>query len=58
MLGWTVHPLWDIGLHLVGRRAAFTPAWYATTCASFDLLVAAYIGGMQLGIFNLRHYEF
>ncbi len=58
MLGWMVHPLWDIGLHLVGEGAAFTPAWYTTTCASFDLLVAAYIAGVQLGRFNLRkRYE-
>lgn len=42
-VGWALHPAWDIGLHLVGAGAAFAPAWYATACISFDLLVAVYI---------------
>ncbi len=42
-LGWAVHPIWDLGLQLIGGGAAFSPAWYAVSCISFDLLVAAYI---------------
>lgn len=54
MLGWMAHPLWDIGLHITSRGAAFTPIWYAIACASFDLLIAIYIASVQLGMFNLR----
>ena len=42
-LGWSVHPVWDLGLQLIGGGSAFSPAWYAAACISFDLLVAAYI---------------
>lgn len=41
--GWTLHPLWDVVLHLKGPGVLITPEWYATACISFDLLVAAYI---------------
>nr|WP_318780372.1 DUF6010 family protein [Atlanticothrix silvestris] len=57
MLGWMAHPLWDIGLHLVNQGSVFTPAWYAIACVSFDLLIAMYITGVQIGIFNLRKPE-
>ncbi|NMG10261.1 DUF6010 family protein [Brasilonema sp. UFV-L1] len=59
MLGWMTHPLWDIKLHMANIGATFTPHWYAIACVSFDLLIAAYIAGMQLKIFNLRkaNYE-
>lgn len=43
VLGWGAHPLWDVGLHLLGGGSAFAPAWYAVLCVSFDLVVAAYI---------------
>jgi hypothetical protein len=42
--GWALHPLWDVGLHLVGAGSAFAPAWYAVLCISFDVLVAAEVG--------------
>lgn len=41
--GWALHPVWDVGLHLVGAGSTFAPAWYAVNCISFDLLVAAYV---------------
>lgn len=43
VVGWALHPVWDVGLHLVGAGSAFAPAWYAVNCISFDLLVAAYV---------------
>jgi hypothetical protein len=41
--GWALHPVWDVGVHLIGSGAVFAPAWYALICVTFDLLVAAYI---------------
>jgi hypothetical protein len=38
--GWIAHPVWDVGLHCLGSGASFVPAWYAITCASFDVVVA------------------
>lgn len=43
VLGWAAHPLWDVALHLVGDGSAFAPAWYATLCVSFDVVVALYV---------------
>ena len=40
--GWALHPLWDVALHLVGPGNAFAPAWYATACLTYDLVVAGY----------------
>jgi hypothetical protein len=42
-LGWAVHPIWDIALHLFGGGSLFAPAWYAIQCISFDVVVALYI---------------
>lgn len=42
VLGWGLHPLWDLGLHLLGPGAHLVPAWYALACLSFDLIVAAH----------------
>jgi len=58
VLGWIAHPIWDIGLHLVGNGALFTLAEYAIACVSFDLLVASYIAGIQLEIFNSRRQNY
>jgi hypothetical protein len=41
--GWLLHPVWDVAIHYYGAGAAFTPAWYAIACVSFDVAVAAYI---------------
>ena len=43
VLGWAMHPIWDIAIHHAGAGAEFTPDWYAWTCVSFDAIVAAYI---------------
>jgi hypothetical protein len=43
ILGWLAHPLWDVGLHLVGAGTTYTPVWYAIVCISLDLGVAVYL---------------
>ena len=42
-VGWALHPVWDVGLHLLGAGNAIAPQWYAVACISFDLLVAGYV---------------
>lgn len=42
-LGWLLHPIWDVYLHLLGPGDHIAPEWYAIACISFDLLVALYI---------------
>lgn len=42
-IAWAAHVLWDVGLHLDGAGAGFTPPWYPLVCASFDLVVAGAI---------------
>jgi hypothetical protein len=39
-LGWALHPVWDVALHLNGAGAGYTPGWYPWGCVSFDLMVA------------------
>jgi hypothetical protein len=39
-LGWAMHVLWDVSLHLHGTGAGYTPEWYPWGCVSFDLMVA------------------
>lgn len=39
-LGWAMHVVWDVALHLQGAGAAYTPDWYPWGCVSFDLVVA------------------
>jgi hypothetical protein len=41
--GWALHPIWDVALHYLGPGRAFAPAWYATLCLTWDLVVAAVI---------------
>ncbi len=43
--GWALHPVWDVGLHLLGHGNTIAPEWYAIACISFDLLVAGYVLG-------------
>lgn len=43
VIGWGAHPVWDVGLHLVGTGREFAPGWYAIICISFDTVVALYI---------------
>ena len=42
-VGWLLHPLWDVVLHVLGPGQHITPAWYAIACVSFDFAVAIYI---------------
>ena len=46
-LGWAMHPVWDVALHLQGAGAAYTPDWYPWGCVSFDLVVggAVFVAG-------------
>jgi hypothetical protein len=53
-VGWLLHPVWDLGLHWFGAGARFTPTWYVLACVGFDLLVASYVGSMQLQRFSVR----
>lgn len=39
-LGWALHVVWDLSLHLQGAGAGYTPDWYPWGCVSFDLMVA------------------
>jgi hypothetical protein len=39
-LGWAMHVVWDVSLHLQGAGAGYTPDWYPWGCVSFDLMVA------------------
>lgn len=45
LLGWLAHPMWDLGLHVTGHSATFTPIGYVLACVSFDLVVAVFILG-------------
>ena len=42
-LGWGLHPIWDVGLHLIGPGRHIAPSWYVVVCISFDFAVAIYI---------------
>lgn len=42
-LGWGLHVLWDVRLHLEGPGAAYTPDWYPWLCVSFALMIAGAI---------------
>jgi hypothetical protein len=45
-LGWVAHVAWDVGLHLDGVGASFTPWWYPWLCVGFDFVIAAAILGL------------
>ncbi|WP_197739484.1 DUF6010 family protein [Pseudoalteromonas sp. A25] len=42
-LGWLVHPVWDVVLHLYWPDTHFAPNWYAIMCISFDITVGGYL---------------
>jgi hypothetical protein len=42
IVGWAVHPAWDVLIHEV-LRASFVPEWYPALCVGFDLSLAGYI---------------
>ena len=39
-VGWALHVVWDVALHLRGAGAEYTPPWYPWSCVSFDLVIA------------------
>jgi hypothetical protein len=41
VVGWALHPVWDVALHLAGPGRSVAPVWYATSCLTYDLLVAS-----------------
>ena len=42
-VGWLLHTIWDVALHLLGPGHSIAPASYAVVCISFDFAVAFYI---------------
>lgn len=42
-VGWLLHPVWDVVLHLLGPGYSVAPAGYAVACVSFDFAVGIYI---------------
>ena len=46
-LGWALHPVWDLGVHLGAGLPA--PAWYVWACLSFDVLVGAALAARVRG---------
>ena len=48
-LGWALHIVWDVALHLHGAGGAYTPDWYPWGCVSFDLIVAGAVLTMGAG---------
>jgi len=42
-LGWLLHPIWDVALHLSGPGNMVAPEWYTIGCITFDILVAGYV---------------
>lgn len=44
VIGWLLHPCWDLAVHALGPGASVVPSWYAWACVSFDLVVAVYLG--------------
>ena len=42
-VGWLLHPIRDVGLHLYGPGGHIVPDWYAIACVSFDVLLAVVI---------------
>ncbi|HET6577465.1 MAG TPA: DUF6010 family protein [Gemmatimonadales bacterium] len=54
-LGWAMHVVWDVALHLQGAGAGYTPDWYPWGCLSFDLMVAG--AALTVGAGNRRTRE-
>ncbi len=41
-LGWSLHVVWDLGLHF-GGHPGYVPEWYPGACLGFDLMIAGYL---------------
>ncbi len=46
--GWLLHPIWDVGLHLLGPGRHLAADWYAIACVSFDVVVGVAIARRRL----------
>ena len=55
-LGYALHPLWDFGVHHLGRGREFAPLSYVFACITFDWAVAAYIL-IAYRLFDLANYR-
>ena len=44
VLGWTLHPAWDIIVH---ANSTFVPEWYRWGCLSFDLAAALWLARLR-----------
>ena len=42
-LGWLLHPIWDVGLHILLSVESTAPSWYVVLCISFDITIASYL---------------
>ena len=43
VLGWLLHPVWDLPLHYFGPGHAFAPEPYAIACLAWDWVTAGYL---------------
>lgn len=43
VVGWMLHPVWDLGVHWFGPGREVVDEWYAIACFSFDLFAAGYL---------------
>lgn len=43
LLGWALHPVWDLVMHYIGPGRDIGPGFYSIACLTFDWTVAAYI---------------
>jgi hypothetical protein len=43
LLGWALHPVWDLAMHYIGPGRDIGPGFYSIACLTFDWSVAAYI---------------
>ncbi len=42
-IGWFLHPVWDVVLHVSGTGGGYAPEWYVWACISFDILVGLHL---------------
>ncbi len=42
-IGWFLHPIWDVALHVFGSGGDYAPEWYVWACISFDILVGLHL---------------